>query len=140
MNNSFDYESLSREERIRRIGAILGKAVTLRLEREYASNAGAGEVSAHSDESPTSSHEFPIPDAFAKSLTADELTLLRKAAVLGYVRPHEATTFFGTSRTTAYRRLQDLARRGWIVRREKGKASRYLLTDQTRSVLKRLKR
>ncbi len=140
MNNSFYYEFLSREERIRRIGAILGKAVNLRLAREHANNAGAGEVSTPSDESPPSGHEFSISDASAQSLTADELILLRKAAVLGCIRPHEATAFFGTSRTTTYRRMQDLKQRGWLVRREKGKASRYVLTDQARSVLKRLKR
>ena len=54
MMSPSDYESLSREERIRRIGAILGKAVTLRLERERAAREGADGVPTASGDAPPS--------------------------------------------------------------------------------------
>ncbi|MGC4015077.1 MAG: hypothetical protein QM755_11265 [Luteolibacter sp.] len=135
MMSSSDYESLSREERIRRIGAILGKAVTLRLERERVARGGAEEVRTESAEAPPSGNEPP-----AEPLASDELTLMRKVATLGHLHPRDAAAFFGSSRTTAYRRLQHLERGGWIVRHGEGKASRYYLTDKTHLVLKCMKR
>lgn len=135
-----DYESLSREERIRRIGAILGKAVTLRLERERAAREGTGEASPESEEARPSGHELSTPDAPAEPLTADEATLLRKAATLGHLCPREAAVFLGNSRTTVYRRLLHLERSGWVVRHGQGKASRYHLTDKAHLALKRMKR
>lgn len=135
-----DYESLSREERIRRIGAILGKAVTLRLERERAAREGASGMSTASGEVPPSGHELFPADVPARPLASDELTLMRKVATLGHLHPRDAAAFFGSSRTTAYRRLQHLERGGWIIRQGQGKASRYHLTDKAHSVLKRMKR
>lgn len=135
-----DYESLSREERILRIGAILGKAVTLRLERERAAREGAGGVPPASEEAPPSGHEAFPTDMPTEPLASDELTLMRKAATLGHLHPRDAAAFFGSSRTTAYRRLQHLERRGWIIRQGQGKASRYHLTEKSYSALKRMKR
>lgn len=132
-----DYESLSREERIRRIGAILGKAVTLRLERERAAREGGGEVPPAPDGAGPSGHELSAPDL---PLASDELILMRKAATLGHLHPRDAAACFGSSRTTAYRRLQHLERGGWLVRHGQGKASRYHLTDKAHSALKRMKR
>ncbi len=140
MMSPSDYESLSREERIRRIGAILGKAVTLRLERERAAREGGGGVSLVSDEARPSGHEISAPDLPDEPLASDELTLMRKVATLGYLHPRDAVAFFGSSRTTAYRRLQHLDRGGWLVRHGQGKASRYHLTDKAHSALKRMKR
>lgn len=135
-----DYESLSREERIRRIGAILGKAVTLRLERERAAREGGGEVPPAPGGARPSGHELPAPDVPDEPLASDELTLMRKVAALGHLHPRDAAAFFGSSRTTAYRRLQHLERGGWLVRHGQGKASRYHLTDKAHSALKRMKR
>lgn len=140
MMSPSDYESLSREERIRRIGAILGKAVTLRLERERAAREGGGEVPPAPDGARPSGHELSAPDLPAEPLASDELNLMRKAATLGYLHPRDAAAFFGSSRTTAYRRLQHLERGGWIIRNGQGKASRYHLTDKAHSALKRMKR
>jgi hypothetical protein len=140
MMSPSDYESLSREERIRRIGAILGKAVTLRLERERAAREGGGRVSPAPDEERPSGHELSAPDVPTELLASDELTLMRKVATLGHLHPRDAAAFFGSSRTTAYRRLQHLERGGWIVRHGQGKASRYHLTDKAYSALKRMKR
>jgi hypothetical protein len=140
MMSPSDYESLSREERIRRIGAILGKAVTLRLERERAAREGGGEVPPAPDEARPSGHELSIPDVPDEPLASDELTLMRKVAMLGHLHPRDASAFFGSSRTTAYRRLQRLERGGWLVRHGQGKASRYHLTDKAHSALKRMKR
>ncbi len=135
-----DYESLSREERIRRIGAILGKAVTLRLERERAAREGGGEVPPAPGEARPSGHELSAPDVPDEPLASDELTLMRKVAALGHLHPRDAAAFFGSSRTTAYRRLQHLERGGWLVRHGQGKASRYHLTGKAHSALKRMKR
>lgn len=134
-----DYESLSREERIRRIGAILGKAVTLRLERERVAREGGGEAPPVPDGTRPSGHELSAPDAPDEPLADDELILMRKTAALGHLHPRDATAFFGSSRTTAYRRLQHLERGGWLVRYGQGKASRYHLTGKALSVLKRIK-
>lgn len=139
MMSPSDYESLSREERIRRIGAILGKAVTLRLERERAAREGGGEVSPAPDGARPSSHELSAPDVPDEPLASDEVTLMRKVATLGHLHPRDAAAFFGSSRTTAYRRLQRLERGGWLVRQGQGKASRYHLTDRARAALKRMK-
>lgn len=76
----------------------------------------------------------------AEPLASDELTLMRKVATLGHLHPRDAAAFFGSSRTTAYRRLQHLERGGWLVRHGQGKASRYHLTDKAHSALKRMKR
>ncbi len=140
MMSPSDYESLSREERIRRIGAILGKAVTLRLERERAAREGADGVPTASGDAPPSGHEFSAPDVPDEPLASDEMTLMRKAAALGHLHPRDAAACFGSSRTTAYRRLQHLERGGWIIRQGQGKASRYHLTDKAHLALKRMKR
>ena len=140
MMSSSDYESLSREERIRRIGAILGKAVTLRLERERAAKESAGGIPTASEEAPPSGNELSVPNVPDEPLASDELTLMRRVATLGHLHPRDAAAFFGSSRTTAYRRLQRLERGGWLVRHGQGKASRYHLTDKAHSALKRMKR
>lgn len=140
MMSPSDYESLSREERIRRIGAILGKAVTLRLERERAAREDGGEVPPAPDEARPSGHELSTSDVLDEPLANDELTLMRKVAALGHLHPRDAAAFFGSSRTTAYRRLQHLERGGWLIRHGKGKASRYHLTAKAHSALKRMKR
>jgi hypothetical protein len=117
MMSPSDYESLSREERIRRIGAILGKAVTLRLERERAGRDADGEVPTASGEAQSSCHYLSASDLSAEPLASDELILMRKAATLGHIYPRDASACFGSSRTTVYRRLQHLERGGWIIRR-----------------------
>lgn len=140
MMSPTDYESLSREERIRRIGAILGKAVTLRLERERAAREGLGGISIASDKVSPSSPELSSAEMPAEPLANDELILLRKASTLGQLHPRDAASFFGSSRTTVYRRLHHLEQAGWIVRHGQGKASRYHLTEKAYSALKRMKR
>lgn len=140
MMSSSDYESLSREERIRRIGAILGKAVTLRLERERVAREDIKGVPTAFAEAPPSTHECSAPEVLAEKLASEELTLMRRAATLGHLHPRDAAACFGSSRTTTYRRLQHLERDGWIVRHGRGKASRYHLTDKAHVVLKRIMR
>lgn len=139
VNLPCDYEALSHEERIRRVGAILGKAVTLRLERERAAREGAGEAFPESDVAQPSGHELHSFNTPVEEFTNHELMLLRKAAVLGYIFPRDAVSLFGNSRTTIYRRLQHLEQGGWIIREGQGKASRYRLTDKARASLKRMK-
>ncbi len=140
MNPAYDYESLSYEERVERIGAILGKAVTLRLERERAEREGAGGASSEPEEAQPSGPEPSAPEVPADTLADDELTLMRMAAIVRYLHPRDATEFWGVSRTTAYRRLLHLEQGEWIVRHGQGKASRYHLTDKAHSALKRMKR
>lgn len=94
------YESLSNEERLRRIGAILGKAVALQVERERAEREA---FEAESDKAQSSRLEHSSPDASAESLTSGEQMLLRKTAIIGYLHPRDVTIFFDVSRTTAYR-------------------------------------
>ncbi len=67
----FDYESLSYEERIRRIGAILGKAVNLRMERKRTAVEGNGEAAPppESDDAQPSGHRLSAPEGSADPLT-----------------------------------------------------------------------
>lgn len=138
MNPLSEYESLSYEERIRRIGAILGKAVTLRVMREQEEKAAAElerlEQASHEGD------EDPLPAMPDEALTEEEWLLLRKTALMGNLHPRDAATYFGSARTTTYRRLQKLEQEGWLYRQGKGKASRYHLTIKAHAALKQVKR
>ena len=117
-----EYEALSREERLRRIGALFYKAVVISLARKQAL---AGETGG---DVPTRTGEDSPQETDAlgtASLPDEDLTLLRRYARLGEIAPRDATKFWGVSRTTAYRRLLGLERGGWIERRGTAKAARY---------------
>jgi len=132
-----EYEALSREERLRRIGALFYKAVVISLARKQAeAEAGCGEGSDHTRE------DTPVGASAARSETPSlpegDLALLRRYARLGEIAPRDATEFWSVSRTTAYRRLVDLEKAGWIERRGATKATRYVFTAQARGLLERV--
>lgn len=125
-----EYEALSREERLRRIGALFYKAVVISLARKQAlAGKTGGDVPARNDEdSPQET------DALGTvSLSEEDLALLHRYAKLGKIFPRDATEFWGVCRTTAYRRLLSLERGGWIVRHGATTATRYTFTQQDRA-------
>jgi hypothetical protein len=109
-----NYESLSREERLRRIGALVAKAVALASVpvRLQGQRANAGRVPVSLDEG---------------DLAPEAQALLQRFARLGEFAPHEAATFWGISRSTAYRRLRRLEQAGCIERHGETTAARYRL-------------
>lgn len=127
-----EYEALSREERLRRIGALFYKAVVISLARkqDIAGEAGRHVPAQAGEDSP---HGMNAPEAI--SLPEEDLALLRRYAGLGEIAPRDATEFWGVCRTTAYRRLLSLERGGWIVRHGATTATRYTFTKQARVLL-----
>lgn len=127
------YESLSREERIRRIGALFCKAVALtsafeqRLEEKHSPISYAQKTSS-----------VPEGGSIADLLQETDCALLNRFAPLGEFSPREATQFWDISRTSAYRRLQRLEHSGWIVRHGETSAARYRITTQTLPVRKQV--
>lgn len=127
-----EYEVLSREERLRRIGALFYKAVVISLARKQAlAGEGGSDVPAQvGEDSPHGMNESE-----AVSLPKEDLALLRRYAGLGKIAPRDATEFWGVCRTTAYRRLLSLERGGWIVRHGATTGTRYTFTKQARTLL-----
>ncbi|MFT3991852.1 MAG: hypothetical protein QM680_10635 [Luteolibacter sp.] len=131
-----EYEALSREERSRRIGALLYKAVMISLARQQGIIGEAdGGVPFQSGENTLQKTDEPG----TASLPEEDLGLLQRYARLGEIAPRDATEFWGVSRTTAYRRLLGLEQGGWLEKRGAAKATRYTFTGQTRTLLERLK-
>ncbi|MFT3991047.1 MAG: hypothetical protein QM680_06510 [Luteolibacter sp.] len=131
-----EYEALSREERLRRIGALFYKAVVISLARKQGIiGETGGDVPAQvGGDSPQETDTL-----ITASLPEEDLALLRRYARLGEIAPRDATEFWGVSRTTAYRRLLGLEQGGWLEKRGAAKATRYTFTGQTRTLLERLK-
>lgn len=119
-----EYEALSREERLRRIGALFYKAVVISLARKQAL-----------DEETDGDSPDETAVLAAGSLSEEDLALLRRYAGLGEIAPRDATEFWGVCRTTAYRRLLSLEQGGWIVRHGATTATRYTFTKQARALL-----
>jgi hypothetical protein len=127
------YESLSREERLRRIGALFCKALALAFTprqcltemQNVNLSASVGSVAKEGV-------------ARNESLREGDFALMKRFAPLGEFSPREATQFWGISRTSAYRRLQRLEHFGWLVRCGATNATRYQLTTRTLSVLKQV--
>ena len=92
-----EYEALSREERLRRIGALFYKAVVISLARKQALAEEAG------GDSPDGTAILA-----ADSLSEEDFAPLRRYAGPGEIAPRDATEFWGVCRTTAYRRIVEL--------------------------------
>lgn len=132
-----EYEALSREERLRRIGALFYKAVVISLARKQAeAEAASRDGPAHTREVTPAGASTETPET--ASLPEGDLALLRRYARLGEIARRDATEFWGVSRTTAYRRLVELEKAGWIERRGATKATRYVFTAQARGLLERV--
>lgn len=119
-----EYEALSREERLRRIGALFYKAVVISLARKQA----LAEEARGDPRDGTSVLAVGL-------LSEEDSALLRRYAGLGEIAPRDATEFWGVCRTTAYRRLLKLEQGGWIVRHGATTATRYTLTKNARALL-----
>ncbi|MFT4177798.1 MAG: hypothetical protein QM627_14265 [Luteolibacter sp.] len=127
-----EYEALSREERLKRIGALFYKAAVISLARKQgiAGETGGGVPIQTKENSPQKT------DAPGIVLLPEEyLALFRRYARLGEIAPRDATEFWGVSRTTAYRRLSSLEQGGWIEKRGAAKATRYTFTQKVRILL-----
>lgn len=132
MADRIDYGSLSEKERMKRIGALFCKAVTLTLTRQ---NGDLGAPPAVKNIATA----MAIGDCHEVSvLEKDSVALLKRFARLGEFSPREAIQFWRISRTSAYRRLRNLERSGWIVKNGKTNAVRYLIVAQTHSILKQV--
>lgn len=114
-------ESLTREERLRRIGALVAKAVALASApiRQQGQGADASLIS------------VPPGDGEYAQETHD---LLQRFVRLGEFAPHEAAIFWGVSRSTAYRRLRRLEQAGCIKRQGETNAVRYHLIPEKLAV------
>ena len=132
-----EYEALSPEERLRRIGALFYKAVVISLARKQGI---AGEMGG---DGPAQAGEVSPQETDVlrtASLPKEDVALFRRYARLGEVAPRDATEFWGVSRTTAYRRLVALEKEGWIERRGATKAARYVFTKRARAFLEQMER
>ncbi len=130
-----EYEALSREERLRRIGALFYKAVVISLARKQGIAEETG------GEGPAQAGEDSSQETGARgtaSLPKEDVALFRRYARLGDVAPRDATEFWGVSRTTAYRRLVALEKEGWIERRGATKSVRYVFTKQAHAFLEQM--
>lgn len=125
MAPSLDYNSLSREERLRRIGALLCKATSLSLMRDKRSHESASPGCEPIDQTLFAVRESP---------EQDELNLLQHFARFGEFSPKEALEFLNISRTSVYRKLLRLESAGWIVRQGKTTATRYVIADRLKQV------
>lgn len=127
-----DYESLSREERLRRVCALLSKAVTLACIREQAAN---GETAPIPMTGNTPGSEATAGAENREDFQSGDLALFREIHRWGEISPRDATRLWGVSRATAHRWLSRLEKAGWIVKRGATKAARYLLTKQATALL-----
>lgn len=132
--STHEYESLSREERLRRIGALLCKAATLALEQERREAEETNGTPALPGHAPSSGGTV---DA-AVALLPEELALLRRFVHLGELTMREAMRFWETSRTTAYRRLTRLIQAEWIERFGATNATRFRFTGKARRAVQPL--
>lgn len=120
-----DYETITPEERLRRIGRLLCKAAILALARRETEGDGT-EIPAI-EASPPSTETDPGAN---EGLNAEEHELLYRARRLGGISPRETSRLWKVSRATTYRRLSSLEKQGWIARKGATTATRYVLTRQ----------
>lgn len=123
-----EYDNLGRDERLRRVGEILCKAVFLAGRKdgdtlEVCNTATTDPVSKQSS--------LPPLDQVERQLV-DKLNATREIA------PRDATELWQVSRTTAYRRLTKLERAGWVEKHGSTIAIRYRLTPQGRADLQQV--
>lgn len=131
-----DYESLSREERLRRVCALLSKAVTLACIRELAANYEAAPTPVGGNKSgPAATAD--IEDR--ENLQSADLALFREIHRWGEISPREATRLWGVSRATSHRRISGLERAGWIAKHGATSAARYRLTRQATALLRQVR-
>ncbi len=119
------YETITPEERLRRIGRLLCKAAILSLARR--------EVEENGKQTPAIAGRHPSAETgtgASEDLNAEELKILHCARRLGGISPREASRLWKVSRATPYRRLSSLERQGWIARQGATTATRYVLTRQ----------
>jgi uncharacterized membrane protein len=117
-----DYETITPEERLRRIGRLLCKAAILALARRE-----AGEVSKVDNPTARSGGNETAEDC---PLNAEEQELLHRTRRLGGISPREVSRLWKVSRATTFRRLSSLEKQGWIARKGATTATRYVLTRQ----------
>ncbi len=127
-----DYESLNREERLRRVCTLLAKAVTLACIREQAANGDAAPIpAARKNPGPVVTAEVENRD----DLQSGDLALLREIHRWGEISPRDASLLWSVSRATTQRRLSRLELAGWIARHGSTSATRYRLTEQASPLL-----
>src|SRR6478609_1959106 len=127
-----DYESLSREERLRRVCTLLAKAVTLACIREQAANGDAEPMPvSRKNPGPLITEEVENRD----DLQSGDLALFREIHRWGEISPREASRLWSVSRATTQRRLSRLELAGWIARHGSTSATRYRLTEQASPIL-----
>lgn len=102
---------MDRDERLRRIGILFSKAVTL-VGNRHADVIAAAELGTVDSASIQPWPEFLEP-------------LVRRFQSLGTFSPQEAAKLWMTSRTSCYRRLRQLEKEGWIIRSGRTRAVRY---------------
>lgn len=126
------YASLSREERLRRVGELLSKAVTLAQIREGpVQNPDEEKLKTQNAEQPS----LKLSATLVGPLRDDDWQLLRKLAMLGEIAPREAMELWRVSRVTAYRRLVRLEKSGFLTKRGETTATRFYLTPQGKAHL-----
>ncbi len=130
-----DYESLSREERLRRVCTLLAKAVTLAYIREQAANGDAAPIPvARKNPDPVVTSEAEIRD----DLQSGDMALFREIHRWGEISPRDASQLWSVSRATTQRRLSRLELAGWIAKHGSTTATRYRLTEQASPFLRQV--
>lgn len=135
MTPPFDYESLSREERLRRIGAILSRIATRYLECERDDALRQSQVLSSQVDPASSTPITEVLSSNAPGLPPEEFSMLQRFAAFGEVTPREAMRFWSVSRTTAYRRLARMQQDGWVERHGATTATRFRFTPAASRLL-----
>ena len=124
-----EYGQLSREARMRRVGELCSKAVTLfllnRMETEEAAARSA--LDRRVSPCPHNATGMPLPDD-AKAI----MDYLRR---VGPASPAEICGYTELSRTTVTRRLNDLQRLGFISKAGRTTAVRYTMVNGRNATL-----
>ena len=119
MASSTNYDLLDREERLKRIGVLFSKAAILILARQRLSNhiqrrtetEAIAELARQHDECPDWQRQL-----FERFISVGEFT------------PRDALRLWATSRTSCYRRLQQLTKEGLIISQGRTRSLRYHFT------------
>ncbi len=119
-----EFTILSREARMRRLGELCSKAITLFL----ADHTESGESAARSQMG-----EFPHHGVGKKSIETiisdDAKSIIAYLRRVGASSPREICQYTELSRTTVFRRLRELGRSGIVIKTGHTSAAKYAIAS-----------
>lgn len=119
MPPSTTYDSLDREERLRRVGVLFSKAATLILARQQLADDIQQDVASEALTMAGKANDWPDW----------QMQLFRRFVPLGEFTPKDALGLWMTSRTSSYRRLQQLMKDGLIIPKGQTRSLHYHFTS-----------